>query len=287
MHPTERRVLCNAKSHLHVFKKAQNFEQFPFNKLKAALLITVWPFSNFFGSSFFVESGCFSMLCFAIACESNPKLSVRASHKMFWYNLFMKHRIPTPELFAYTDSDGNLTIKKNDQHENGVYKPMRGMYGHGVGTCSLHEFCARKESDEMFSQQIISNPPRRTFRICTLRTFSGVRVISMFFMTMKDQSVSFNQWLTFEMIGKRLCRVHEEDVSFAPLVAWDTMLEASTGTIYLLEGNLGGNVNMHFVPFCTTAGPVRCSDAAKWLQDVRKSDMNKIYHQSSAVKCVT
>tara|TARA_B100000989_G_C19139074_1_gene302558 strand:- start:187 stop:447 length:261 start_codon:yes stop_codon:yes gene_type:complete len=77
--------------------------------------------------------------------------------------------------------------------------------------------------------------------------------------------------------GHKLCRVHSKRLDFAPLVGWDLIVDENDQHVFVLEGNLGGAVGMHLIPFPTRLGVVREKLAVQWLADLEISVENNIY----------
>lgn len=273
MHPMDRRTLCESWKYFQVYSTAQNFASIHFNVVKAGILVAIWPFAAVMSAKVFVETGCFSMSCFALACRARSNGAIEASCKLFWRRIFEESGVPVPKLIAVCDETSNCTVVRNDLN-SGMRKPLRSMYGIGVVPCSLDEFLKIPTRNSLL-EEVMVNP--LSYRVCTLRTLRGTRVRAMFVMKLKgDTRIPSRVWNDLLEFGRRLAKIHESRLQFAPLVGWDVMHDASNGFV-ALEGNLGGSLGFHAIPRSSDLGRVDPAIANAWVHEVREADRAQFY----------
>lgn len=267
----ERSLLCGAAFECSTYAQLQRLGEYKSNVLKAAYLLSLWPFCVAAGAVAFVESGCFSMACFALACRHDPKMASAGTSKLHWHRLFRKHAIPAPRIIAYRRRGEVVLRRRVTCSTPGVCKPDKGMYGSGVRRATFLDFLDLRESD-IFQEEVV--PPRAgrggaTFRVCTFKCRSGVRIISIFAVDRFDSTIYLDEWLKLKRIGRRLCRMHALELRSAPLVGWDVMIGAAG--CFVLEGNLGGSVGMHVIP-SVSGLHLDANVAGTWLADLREAE---------------
>ncbi len=241
-------VITSLPKHAHEYIIAQNFDKINVNVVKASLLLSSWPFLAILGPFMMVNSGAFSMLCFSIACRTNYTKTLEATSKIFWFNIFNAYSIPTPTIFA-VNSAGRIDMwRRIDKASIGISKPDNGMYGHNVHEDTICNFCINSNEGEIFQEMITTCKKNKcTFRLCTLNTIDSIRIISIFKMSICEDTTDISVWKRIRSFGKKLINLHCKEFKFAPLVGWDILLR-DNGSFVVLEGNLGGNVAMHLIP---------------------------------------
>lgn len=267
-------LLRNALLNVSLYSELQNFVQIRTNGVKAACLLCIWPFAVHAGPTVFVELGCFSMACFAIACDRNASIVRAGASKLFWYTFLTRKGIRTPRIIAWYDDACRLRVGRCTECF-GVRKPDRGMYGIDVRRQTLKEFRDTPRALDIFQTEVRSwgNTHGRSYRICSFRCRRrGVRVISIFVITLRRYaSVDAIVWNALVQFGKQvLCRVHEQHFPSVPLIGWDVMY-TDEEQVVVLEGNFGGSVGVHLVPFLTEIGAVDPLTARTWCDDLRDS----------------
>lgn len=269
--PLERRTLLEGPRHLAVYARAQNFAAIRFNAVKGGILLAVWPFVAGFSPVTFVESGAFSMCCFALACRAAPDCAVRASCKLFWHRLFESVGLPTPTLVATSDATARCTVWTTGV-PLGVRKPLRSMYGLGVNACSLCQFLQTPLPNQLL-QERVDDPHEISYRICTLRTLRATSARAIFVMTLRGRKtrIALGRWRALRAFGARLATVHAARLPWAPLVGWDVMHDRRRGFV-VLEGNLGGSFGFHAIPAPSDLGWVDGPMARAWIDEVRQAD---------------
>jgi hypothetical protein len=264
----ERSILLESCKNIQIYKSAQNFEFIYINVLKAGILLSVWPFVSCAPSVLFVETGCFSMLCFAIACRTDSKRTIQAANKLFWHKLANSHNFRTPELYGVCDEMGVLTMYDTSS-EIGIRKPLKGMYAYRVKRDTAINFKQTCVANELFQEEIIDeHDTSRTYRVCTLNTDHKCRTISIFCMNANHFKITSQMWADLCTYGERLASLHIDQLPWAPLIGWDIMRDKKG--FVLLEGNLGGNVGQHLTCL-TRLGWVNRDSARYWREEVRRS----------------
>lgn len=280
----ERVVLERAVRMFPILSRAQNILGLPDNMVRASFLAIVWPFAVLAGPVVFVELGCFSMMCFALAARLRPDGVLRFRRKQSWRRLLRHHGIRTPTILAHIDKKGRVIADTPmiDAKICGVRKPERGMYGRGVRLESVADFLERRGRDEALEAEVVDvdGVRGRSFRVCTLNTRFGVRLIAIFTMTLRTSaSIPIEHWRRLRDIGASLARVHGASLPWAPLVGWDVMIDAQGCVV--LEGNLGGSVSMQFMS--RQLGVVDATNARQWIEAVRDAHRHGLYRRASRV----
>ena len=273
----ERDILLDSIFYIRSYASLQNMREIRINSVKAACLACIWPFAVHAGPRMFVELGGFSMACFAIASRVDKKQVQRTTSKLFWNDLFRRVSIPTPRLIAWCDARERVHMV-NRSIQNGVRKPDRGMYGLAVRRETLSAFLRSPKANDILQEEIQSSDgvAGKSFRICTFRGARGVRVLAVFIMSLSNATIAPVVWNELIEFAKRfLVQVHSLHFSTLPLIGWDVM-HTHNGVV-ALEGNPGGSLGMHLIPFMCQIGAVDASIAATWLRDLREAYSLGIY----------
>ena len=224
------------------------------------------------------------MLCFAIACKNSASDACDAASKLFWHRVCRDGDLRTPQIIAVCDEDG-IIHRHSEDASRGISKPMNGMYGNDVESTSFDAFCKRARRDHILVEEIAANPPCLSYRLCTFKTARGTRVISLFVMSLSQPTqIPWERWNKLKNFGAKLCQVHSRALQFAPLVGWDLIVDENDGRIFVLEGNLGGAVGMHLIPFPTKLGVVREELATRWLAELGEAVSKNIYSRCGCVE---
>ena len=277
----ELELLKNVRKNILLYAELQNFVQIRTNAIKACCLLCIWPFAVHAGPVMFVELGCFSMACFAIACLNDIDLVRRSTSKLFWHSFCNRHKIRTPGIIAWYDKASVLHISDRSKLV-GVRKPDRGMYGLGVHREEFAKFCSKPVALDILQCEVTSSDDiaGRSYRICTFRSRRrATRVISVFVITLrKGASIDPRVWNKLVFFGTEvLSRLHDVEFTSVPLIGWDVMHDDS-GELVVLEGNLGGSVGIHIVPFLSSIGSVDHVTASTWVNELRDSFCHKHYN---------
>lgn len=268
----ERRLMRDATKQYRSICRAQSLDVFPTNVIKAGVVAATWPILCCAPSSVFVETGFFSMLCFAVACSSSPNGTVAASSKLFWHKVGQHSHVRVPELYGVANRAGAVFVANGARGRSGVRKPLRGMYGWNVRRDTVANFVLDAR-DELIQEEVAGMDCAKACRVCTLHSAQGCCVISAFFATGKR--VPSPVWSRIMETGRQLARAHESHVHWAPLVAWD--LVVTDDDIVMLEGNLGGALGS---PMCATVGWVADKTATSWRERVRTAAEAGFYRNS-------
>lgn len=284
----ERNVLLSTPRMYPLIIKAQGIDRgWSDNVLRAALLAVVWPFAVIAGPSLFVELGCFSMTCFALACQAHPCGVLRGRSKLFWRSILKQHSLNRPKLFAHRDSRGVVHVFDARSGIMGISKPELGMYGRNVREMSIERFCVEREPSYVFEGEVdeIDGHRGHSYRVCTFRCRSETRVISIFAMSRTRSEIPIDRWNRLVLVGDRLAHVHaSSQLGWAPLIGWDVMI-SKIGECIVLEGNLGGSASPQFMN--ATLGTIPQSLAQRWMHELRESHLHGVYKfppQPSSVK---
>lgn len=284
MPPMERELLFGSPSQVLTYARLQNMGKIRINVLKAACMACIWPFAVHAGPQLFVELGGFSMACFAIACRADVALVERMTRKRFWHRILRAEGGITPRLIAVCDSRARVRVIDPLTTE-GVRKPDRGMYAMAVRRERLRDFCATPKPDDMLQEEVktFDGVPGKSYRLCTFLCARGVRVVSLFVMSLSDATVPPRVWRRlFEYGACVLAELHGRRFGSVPLVGWDLM-HREDDAVVVLEGNPGGSLGMHIVPFACQIGAVSSSIATTWLADLRDAHAAGLYDKGAGV----
>ena len=265
MHPMDRALLFTAPKKLRVYRIAQNFREYGVNIFKAGALAALWPFITIGPKRLFVECGFFSMACFGVASSVSPRGVIQGASKLFWRKLAQEHRLRTPTLHAVSDKDGVCHIA-HATAKPCVCKPVYGMYGRNVRRDTLENFARNCGPNEVLEGEILDAQGNRplAFRVCTLNVHRRARVVTIFGMAFfgRRNHIDHSQWDRLRAHGRRLARVHQTRLPWAPLVGWDVVCD-KRGRAVVLEGNLGGSLAFF--------GCLNAQLARRWVDDVRET----------------
>ena len=179
--------------------------------------------------------------------------------KIFWYKIFKKYKIRTPELICYYN--GKLTIYKKPQ-VNTLYlsKPEYGSNGNNVNLLTFDQFSEYIKNylfDNYVLQEYINDcfKKNRTIRIITKSILGNVEINQYMNQQYSDYIASNVMNKTVEIcniekchllssrenkmvknIADELLNLHKNEFSFVPYIGWDIILSCN-GPI-VLEGNI-------------------------------------------------
>lgn len=276
MHKSNRRLylytLYNSKYFLWLFNRDMSLK--PFYKITCLIqfivFIFIYPMLSIINPNVdFSSYGEFIVLPISLQRDDKDyELTKSMQNKLYWYKIFKKYNINTPEVFLYFDS--NKIIKINDFNKNEtiyIMKPVYGTEGQNIKKITLPEFMKyiKTSKDQVLLQQYIKDcwtNNARNFRIVTFHDQNQTQVffvkenfqnninkiasnvgnggipkmcknVECDFLTYKEQHLLMN-------ISERLIHLHYSEFKIIPFIGWDVIL--SCDGPYLLEGNVGATM---------------------------------------------
>ena len=202
-----------------------------------------------------------------LALMKNYNKTILTFSKLYWYKIFNKYKINTPDIICFIKNNKLIKINKIDNDKFYIMKPINGSNGNMVNKVKFNNF----NRNNFILQEFINdyNNENRTIRIVTLNFKSKYSVFlvieyksshiasnSTNLIYNKGIDLSFKQKLCesnyckflsgrnnkiIKNVSKKLMKLHKDEFYFIPFIGWDIIL--SNNDYYLLEGNITPDIS--------------------------------------------
>ena len=203
-----------------------------------------------------------------ISLEKNYDKTLYTFSKLFWFDIFNKYNIKTPNIYSYIQNNQLYELKNIDKTKEYIIKPIYGSNGYNISKVNFKNIILK---NNYILQEYIKdiNNECRTIRIVTVNIKNKIDIFFISQIKSKDivsntinTKLKYNNLLCknnyclflskkenimIKEISKKLINLHKKEFNFILFIGWDVIL--STNGIYLLEGNITPDINFKLDEF--------------------------------------
>lgn len=192
------------------------------------------------------------------ALEHDQKLVKKMHSKIFWFKIFSKFKIKTPNVICFYDGKKNYFYKRPENNVKYISKPNLGSNGNNVTLKTFNEYLNKiKYTDEEYILQdyvidcfkknralrIITKSINGNFEIDTTSNHfsnninsNSIIKTSQICKSKNCDFLSSEENRMIDIISEKLLKLHKGQFDFVPYIGWDVIL--SCDGPYVLEGNV-------------------------------------------------